>query len=71
MESGRNPDIYTREFVELVQKSNEHMKGKTLAFRSFRDVLAEEISSALPALKDQVERVVQEAGGRTPWNDTT
>lgn len=47
------------------------MKGKTLAFRSFRDVLAEEISSALPALKDQVERVVQEAGGRTPWNDTT
>lgn len=68
VESGRNPDIYTREFVELVQRSNEHMKGKTLAFRSFRDVLAEEICGALPALRDQVERVLQETGGRTPLN---
>ncbi|KAI9794557.1 MAG: RNA polymerase II mediator complex subunit [Peltula sp. TS41687] len=63
VESGRNPDIYTREFVELVQKSNEHMKGKTEAFRAFRDVLAEEISSALPALREQVDRVIRETGG--------
>ncbi|KAI9887524.1 MAG: RNA polymerase II mediator complex subunit [Watsoniomyces obsoletus] len=64
VESGRNPDIYTREFVELVQKSNEHMRGKMLAFGSFRDVLAEEIGSGLPELKEEVERVVRETGGR-------
>ena len=64
VESGRNPDIYTREFVELVQKNNDHLRGKMLAFRGFRDVLADEISSALPELRDQVERVVQETGGR-------
>ena len=66
VESGRNPDIYTREFVELVQKNNDHLRGKMLAFRGFRDVLADEISSALPELRDQVERVVQETGGRAP-----
>ncbi len=64
VESGRNPDIYTREFVELVQKSNDHMRGKMLAFRSFRDVLAEEMEGALPELKGEVERVLKETGGK-------
>ncbi len=44
------------------------MRGKVEAFRSFRDVLAQEISSALPELRDQVERVVQETGGREDVN---
>ena len=63
VETGRNPDIYTREFVELVQKSNDHMRGKMLAFQTFRDVLATEIGCALPELRDQVDRVVRETGG--------
>ncbi|KAH0538409.1 hypothetical protein FGG08_005009 [Glutinoglossum americanum] len=64
VEDGRNPDIYTREFVELVQRQNQYVKGKAEAFASFRDVLAEEIKSALPGLKADVERVVRETGGR-------
>jgi mediator of RNA polymerase II transcription subunit 10 len=62
VEGGRNPDIYTREFVELVQRGNEHMRGKMRAFGSFRDVLAEEIVSAMPELREQVERIVDETG---------
>jgi len=62
VEDGRNPDIYTREFVELAQKGNQYLKGKTEAFASFRDVLAEEIAMAMPELKGDVEMVLQ---GRT------
>ncbi|KAA6407871.1 MAG: Mediator of RNA polymerase II transcription subunit 10 [Lasallia pustulata] len=43
VEDGRNPDIYTREFVELVQRGNAALRGKSEAFAGFRDVLAEEI----------------------------
>jgi len=63
VEDGRNPDIYTREFVEIVQRQNQFVKGKAEAFASFRDVLAEEIGSALPGLRGHVERVLDGTGG--------
>jgi mediator of RNA polymerase II transcription subunit 10 len=63
VDSGRNPDIYTREFVELVRRGNQLMRGKTTAFASFRDVLAREMASALPELETDVRRVVEETGG--------
>jgi mediator of RNA polymerase II transcription subunit 10 len=63
VDSGRNPDIYTREFVELVRRGNQLMRGKTAAFAGFRDVLAREMASALPELEPDVRRVVQETGG--------
>ncbi|KAH0537413.1 hypothetical protein GP486_008829, partial [Trichoglossum hirsutum] len=64
VEDGRNPDIYTREFVELVQRQNLFVRGKADAFAAFRDVLAEEIASALPALKHDVDRVLRETRPR-------
>ncbi|KAK2780621.1 hypothetical protein FQN53_001096 [Emmonsiellopsis sp. PD_33] len=63
VDSARNPDIYTREFVELVQKGNQDLKGKAEAFASFRDVLAREMTSAMPECKGEVERVVRATGG--------
>ncbi|KAH6654244.1 mediator complex, subunit Med10 [Truncatella angustata] len=59
VENGRNPDIYTREFVELVRRGNQLMKGKQEAFRSFRDVLAEEMGKAMPELREDARRVVE------------
>jgi hypothetical protein len=59
VDSARNPDIYTREFVELVQKGNKTMKGKSEAFSSFRDVLAQEMASAMPDIKGEVDKVVE------------
>lgn len=61
VDQGRNPDIYTREFVELVQSSNQELKGKCEAFASFRDILGEELVKAMPELKDDVARIL--AGG--------
>lgn len=64
MEDGRNPDIYTREFVELVQKGNQYLKGKAEAFESFRDVLAREMEGAMPEVGEVVRRVVDATGGK-------
>lgn len=63
VENGRNPDIYTREFVELVRRMNQLMRGKLHAFGSFRDVLAHEMEAALPEVRDDVRRVVEATGG--------
>ncbi|KAK4155185.1 transcription factor subunit Med10 of mediator complex-domain-containing protein [Chaetomidium leptoderma] len=65
VENGRNPDIYTREFVELVRRTNQLARGKAHAFGGFRDVLAREMSSALPELRADVARVVEGTGGVT------
>jgi len=54
VDSGRNPDIYTREFVELVQRGNAYVKGKSEALASFRDALAEEMVRELDGMEGLV-----------------
>ncbi|KAJ5678989.1 Mediator of RNA polymerase II transcription subunit 10 [Penicillium macrosclerotiorum] len=63
VDAARNPDIYTREFVELVQRGNQDLKGKREAFAGFRDVLAREMRSAMPECRAEVDRVVAATGG--------
>ncbi|KAL5357964.1 mediator of RNA polymerase II transcription subunit 10 [Aspergillus floccosus] len=63
VDAARNPDIYTREFVELVQRGNQDLKGKKEAFAGFRDVLAREMRSAMPECRGEVDRVVEATGG--------
>ncbi|PLB42027.1 mediator complex subunit NUT2 [Aspergillus candidus] len=65
VDAARNPDIYTREFVELVQRGNQDLKGKQEAFRGFRDVLAREMRSAMPECRGEVDRVITATGGET------
>ncbi|KAL1961286.1 hypothetical protein VTO42DRAFT_14 [Malbranchea cinnamomea] len=65
VDAARNPDIYTREFVELVQRGNQDLKGKVEAFAGFRDILAQEMASAMPECRREVKRVVAATGGRT------
>lgn len=62
VDAARNPDIYTREFVELVQRGNQDLKGKREAFAEFRDVLAREMRSAVPGCRGEVERVMEGLG---------
>ena len=59
-----NPDIYTREFVELAQAQNQRLKGKSEAFAQLRDILAKEIMTAMPEVRNEVKRVVESTGGR-------
>lgn len=64
VDAARNPDIYTREFVELVQRGNQDLKGKREAFAGFQQVLAREMRSAMPECAGEVERVL--ARGAAP-----
>ncbi|KAL3471562.1 mediator of RNA polymerase II transcription subunit 10 [Aspergillus californicus] len=64
VDASRNPDIYTREFVELIQRGNQDLRGKKEAFVSFRDVLAREMRSAMPEVRGEVERVIRATEGR-------
>ncbi|KAF3921100.1 hypothetical protein AA313_de0208223 [Arthrobotrys entomopaga] len=64
VEHGRNPDIYTREFVELAIKQNQYLNGKQRAFQDFRDVLAEHINTTFPELRQDVDEVLENTGGR-------
>jgi mediator of RNA polymerase II transcription subunit 10 len=66
VESSRNPDIYTREFVELVQRTNQMLKGREEAYRFLQEQIAWQLSSAVPELKTDVVRVVEASGGRVP-----
>ncbi|KAL4896605.1 mediator of RNA polymerase II transcription subunit 10 [Aspergillus ambiguus] len=63
VDAARNPDIYTREFVELVQRGNQDLKGKKEAFAGFRDVLAREMRSAMPECRAAVDQVIEATGG--------
>lgn len=64
VDAARNPDIYTREFVELVQRGNQDLKGKAEAFAGFRDLLGREMENAMPECKGEVGRVLRATGGR-------
>jgi len=63
VDAGRNPDIYTREFVELARSHNQKLKGKMEAFASFRDVLAEQMFIAMPELREDIKKVVDNTSG--------
>ena len=64
VEEGRNPDIYTREFVEVVQKHNQLLKGRADAMARFRDVLAREMKGAMPELEEPVRKIFEGTGGK-------
>ncbi|GMM30228.1 mediator complex subunit [Martiniozyma asiatica (nom. inval.)] len=57
IEDGRNPDIYTREFVEVVRKVNQFLNGKSLGLEKFKDSLALQICTEFPELASDVELI--------------
>lgn len=69
VENGRNPDIYTREFVEQVRRGNQLLRGRQVAFGRFRDTLAESMDSAMPELQADVANVLEATGGRDRWKE--
>lgn len=63
VEDGRNPDIFTREFVEIIMKINQAQKGQSQATAQFRDILAEQIVAGIPEMKEDVRKTVEATGG--------
>ncbi|AMD20411.1 HDL333Wp [Eremothecium sinecaudum] len=63
IEDGRNPDVYTREFVEAIRRSNQYQRAKMHALRKLRDSLADKISEEFPDLEPQVQSIIERANG--------
>ncbi|KAK9476543.1 transcription factor subunit Med10 of mediator complex-domain-containing protein [Lipomyces japonicus] len=68
IEDGRNPNVYSREFVELLVKQNQFVNGKMRAVRDFRDILGAMVKQAYPELAADVDFVVQNSGQSYPKN---
>ena len=62
VENSRNPDVFTREFVETVQRMNQSLKGRSDAYRLMRDTLALDIARAMPELEGDVRKVMASTG---------
>ena len=61
-DDGRNPDIFSRDFVELVQRGNAVMNGKKQAFNSFAEIYARELKKGIGGVDKQVDAVMKNAG---------
>lgn len=57
IEDGRNPDIYTREFVEVTAKTNARLKGKMLGFQKLCQVLGDKLIEEFPRLEEGVKDI--------------
>ena len=62
VDDARNPDIFSREFVELVQRGNSVLNGKQQAFRSFSQIYAKKLKESFEGLDDEVDLVMSNAG---------
>jgi mediator of RNA polymerase II transcription subunit 10 len=62
VDDGRNPDIFTRDFVELVQRGNAVMNGKRAAFRDFSQLLARGMKEGIGGVDKQVDMIMENAG---------
>lgn len=56
IDAGRNPDVYSREFIELVQKQNQLLNGKAQGMKRFGRLLAEEMTAAFPDLAEHISQ---------------
>jgi mediator of RNA polymerase II transcription subunit 10 len=63
VEGGRNPDIFTREFVETVQRMNQMLKGRAEAYRLLQETLAKDLIEGIPELQADVGMTVKSTGG--------
>ena len=62
VDDGRNPDIFTRDFVELVQRGNAVVNGKKQAFRDFSQVYARALKEGIGGVEGGVDLVMENAG---------
>lgn len=62
VDDGRNPDIYTRDFVELVQRGNAVLNGKQRAFRNFSKIYAKALKDNFEGMDEEVDSIMENAG---------
>jgi len=48
IDQGRNPQLYTKDCLQKVISKNEEINSKTNAYKTFKDILEEELMKELP-----------------------
>ena len=69
VDGGRNPDVFSREFIETVLRGNWVVNGKKEAFRSFSEILADELRKSkdqggMGGMNRQVDKIMAAAEER-------
>lgn len=59
IEEGRNPDVYTREFVEAIRRSNQYQRAKMHGLKQLRNTLADKIVEEFPDMELQVKDIIR------------
>ena len=62
VDEGRNPDIFTRDFVENVTRGNSVINGKKQAFRDFSVIFAAKLKEGFSGMDQHVDQVMERAG---------
>jgi mediator of RNA polymerase II transcription subunit 10 len=60
--AGRNPDIYTREFVEETNHGNQVLNGAMQAFGQFSEILAKQSNASMPEMAGDMDRLMEQSG---------
>ncbi|SCV00801.1 LAMI_0G07382g1_1 [Lachancea mirantina] len=59
IEDGRNPDVYTRDFVEAIRRSNQYQRAKMHGLKQLRDKLAEKVIEEFPDMEETVQDIIR------------
>ena len=70
IEDGRNPDVYTRDFVEAIRRSNQYQRAKMNGLKQLRDTLAEKIVAEFPDLESNVADILVRTNREPPTHST-
>lgn len=62
IDDGRNPDIYKRDLVEVVQRGNAVLNGKMNAFSSFSQIFANDLRKMSPEMAAAVDEIMGRKG---------
>lgn len=49
IDTGRNPQFYTKDYIEKVISKNEEMKGKVKYYSDFKKILIDELTKVFPS----------------------
>ncbi|KAG0032056.1 hypothetical protein BGZ81_011733 [Podila clonocystis] len=59
IEDGKNPDLFTKSFIECVAGENQFTNGKITAMKSFESSLAENLGAAFPEEMDEYQDILK------------
>ncbi|KAF2107422.1 RNA polymeras-like protein II mediator complex subunit 10 [Lophiotrema nucula] len=66
VEGSRNPDIFTREFVELAQRMNQMLKGRSEGYLLLLDCMLKDCWAAFPENRAELIKLAESHGGQMP-----